>query len=82
MAFQFGTTGGHLLPLSGDWYASGTTTLGLYDPSTSLFSLRCSNCSGFADTTFQYGPAGRVGYRLSATGRAREALMLCPKLPR
>jgi hypothetical protein len=35
--------------------ANNTDTIGLYDPATSIFSLRNSNDSGNPDLTFQYG---------------------------
>ncbi len=34
------------------------STIGAYDPSTSIFYLRNSNDAGAADLTFAYGPAG------------------------
>ena len=46
------------VPLAGDWTGSGVTTIGLYDPATSVFYLKDSNSGGYADTTFAYGPAG------------------------
>jgi len=33
-------------------------TIGLYDPATSVFYLRDSNDTGYANRTFVYGPAG------------------------
>jgi hypothetical protein len=35
-----------------------TTTPGLFDPTNSLFYLRSSNSSGFADSVIAYGPGG------------------------
>jgi hypothetical protein len=32
--------------------SNGTDTVGLYNPTTSMFYLRSSNTTGFADTTF------------------------------
>jgi methionine-rich copper-binding protein CopC len=34
------------------------TTIGLFDPASSYFRLRCSNTSGMADHTFGYGEPG------------------------
>ena len=45
------------IPIVGDWDGNGTDTIGLYDPTTSVFYLRNSNSSGFADVIFAYGPA-------------------------
>ncbi len=45
------------IPIAGDWNGDGTDTIGLYDPTTSVFYLRNSNSSGFADIAFAYGPA-------------------------
>jgi hypothetical protein len=51
-----GTTNIGWLPIVGDWTGSGTTTVGLYDPSSGTFYLRDSNTAGPADTMFGYGP--------------------------
>jgi ribosomal protein S16 len=45
------------LCITGDWDGDGVDTIGLYNPKTSKFYLRDSNNSGYADLTFQYGPA-------------------------
>ena len=37
---------------------NGTDTIGLYNPATSVFYLRNTNGTGYADVTFAYGPAG------------------------
>jgi cyclophilin family peptidyl-prolyl cis-trans isomerase len=44
--------------IAGDWNGDGVDTIGLYDPKTSIFYLRDSNSAGYANHTFQYGPAG------------------------
>jgi hypothetical protein len=44
-------------PIAGDWNGDGRDTIALYDPTQSVFYLRNSNDSGFADVTFSYGPA-------------------------
>ena len=36
----------------------GSTTIGTYNPATSTFYLRNSSSSGYANETFNYGPAG------------------------
>ena len=41
----------------GDWTGTGKDTVGLYNPTTSMFYLRNSNSSGFSDMAFTYGPA-------------------------
>jgi hypothetical protein len=41
----------------GDWDGNGTDTVGLYNPTTSMFYLKNSNSGGFADVAFAYGPA-------------------------
>jgi hypothetical protein len=51
-----GTTVVHTATILGD--GSGPTTIGLYDPSSSFFFLRCSNTSGVADYNFGFGAAG------------------------
>jgi hypothetical protein len=42
-------------PIAGDWDGDGRDTIALYDPTQSVFYLRNSNDSGFADVTFCYG---------------------------
>ena len=61
IAFQYGPGGKNWIPLVGNWTGNpdGQTTVGLYDPSTSIFYLRTSNSAGYADISFQYGPAGQ-----------------------
>ena len=46
------------MPIVGDWNGDGTDTVGLYDPATSMFYLKNSNSTGFADVAFGYGPGG------------------------
>ena len=50
--------GSQWMPIAGDWDGDGTDTIGLYNPVTSMFYLRNTNDSGYADVTFAYGPAG------------------------
>jgi hypothetical protein len=50
-----GTTVAHTATILGD--GSGPATIGLYDPSTSYFHLRCSNTSGEANYSFGFGAA-------------------------
>jgi glucose/arabinose dehydrogenase len=42
-------------PLAGDWDASGTTTPGVFTPTTGALALRNSNSPGAADVTFGFG---------------------------
>ena len=60
-----------LIPLCGDWTGNGMDTIGLYDPTTSVFYLRNSNSSGMADTVFASVQPAAVSRRLSAIGTAR-----------
>jgi hypothetical protein len=39
----------------GDWTGTGQVTVGLFDPKTSVFYLRDSNTTGFADQVIAYG---------------------------
>ena len=55
LAFQYGPPNSGWLPIVGDWTDRGTDTIGLYNPTTSVFYLKNSNSAGFADLTFQYG---------------------------
>jgi hypothetical protein len=59
VAFTYGPSNSGWIPVVGNWTgaANGEDTIGLYSPATSEFYLRNSNTSGFADTTFAYGPA-------------------------
>ncbi|MEM0924695.1 MAG: S8 family serine peptidase [Planctomycetota bacterium] len=50
------------LPLVGDWDGNGTETVGLYDPSSSVFHLSNSTQSSGADVRFQFGPGGFAGW--------------------
>lgn len=54
----FGAPGVSHIPVVGDWDndANHTTTVGIYTPSSSIFNLRNSNTTGFADLTFGFGP--------------------------
>jgi hypothetical protein len=61
ITFTFGpVNGATTTPLVGDWDGDGVDTIGLYAaaPTVSTFYLRNSNDAGFANVTFQYGPAG------------------------
>lgn len=44
-------------PVAGDWNGDGRDTVGLYNPTRSVFHLRNSNGAGIADVSFAYGPA-------------------------
>jgi len=49
------------IPIVGDWDGNGTTTIGVYEPSTASFYLRNSNTPGVADITIAgYGGANRL----------------------
>jgi hypothetical protein len=56
--FVFGPANGGMVPIVGDWDGNGTDTVGLYNPTTSMFFLKNSNSTGFADLAFAYGPGG------------------------
>ncbi len=45
------------MPITGDWNADLTDTIGLYDPPTGTFFLKNTNAGGNADTAFSFGPA-------------------------
>ena len=47
-----------LVPISGDWTASGQSHVGLYAPASSTFYLRYQNSSNFADSAFKFGAGG------------------------
>jgi len=53
--FTFGNPNAGWLPITGDWTGSGKTTVGLYDPATSIFYLKYDNSSGSADLSFLFG---------------------------
>jgi len=42
-------------PVTGDWNADGTDTIGVHRPSTTYFYLRNSNSNGPHDISFYYG---------------------------
>lgn len=44
------------MPLSGDWDADGTDSVGLYDPSNSRFYLIDTLAGGRANYVFGFGP--------------------------
>ena len=50
----------HDVPVAGDWDGNGTTTVGVYRPSSSTFLLRNANASGEPDVTVAFGRAGDV----------------------
>ena len=63
VTFLYGQANAGWLPLAGDWNGDGTDTIGVYDPTRSLFMLRNTtslqgpNDHGYADVTFFYGQA-------------------------
>jgi ribosomal protein S16 len=63
--FTFGTAGQVCLPIAGEWVcpelpeAKHRDTIGLYNPTTSQFTLRNSNETGSADATFSSGSPSR-----------------------
>ena len=46
-----------MITIIGDWNGDGVDTIGLYNPTTSMFFLSDSNVGGFADDVFVFGPA-------------------------
>ena len=58
MTFTYGAAGAGWIPIAGDWNGDGKDTIGLYDPANSVFYLRNTNDTGYADVTFAYGAAG------------------------
>jgi hypothetical protein len=56
VSFQFGPGLVNWLPIAGDWDDDGRDTVGLYNPSTSVFFLKNSNSAGVADLAVAYGP--------------------------
>jgi hypothetical protein len=59
LTFPYGPTSAGWKPIAGDWDndVADTGSIGLYNPTTSVFYLRNTNEAGYADVTFQYGPA-------------------------
>jgi hypothetical protein len=59
LTFAYGPGNAGWTPIAGDWDddANSMGSVGLYNPTTSIFYLRNTNDTGFADLTFQYGPA-------------------------
>ncbi len=58
-----GVGSGEKRPVDGDWTGSvGKNTIGLYDPGTSTFYLRCSNTAGPPDIVFVYGPGNTAAW--------------------
>lgn len=53
--FGYGAPSLGWIPLMGDWNGDGVITAGLFDPVNSIFYLRNSNDTGYADITFGYG---------------------------
>jgi hypothetical protein len=72
--FMYGPANSKLLPIAGDWDGNGTVTVGLYDPASSMFFLKNSNTTGFADTVFMFGPANSgmvpIAGNWTGTGKA------------
>jgi hypothetical protein len=60
LAFRFGAGGVGYVPVTGDWDANGTGTVGVYQPGTGTFFLRNTNASGPADLAFSFGPTGAM----------------------
>lgn len=64
-----------IVPLMGDWDGNGVTTIGLYDPKTSIFYLKNSNVGGYADIAFCFYPGGCENHlRPSASTQAMLAI--------
>ena len=62
--FDTPTGSGWWKPVVGDWNGDGRDTIGLYDPAASVFYLRSSNTTGYANQTFAFGQAhGRLDSR-------------------
>ncbi len=61
--FVYGPANAGDEPVVGDWNGDGRDSVGLFDPSSSTFYLRNTNClqgpndHGYADIVFNYGPA-------------------------
>ncbi len=54
--FQYGSGDSINTPVVGDWDGNGTTTIGVYQPDNSIWSLRNSNSAGAPDITpFAFG---------------------------
>jgi hypothetical protein len=59
--FQFGEAGAGVIPVTGDWDGNGTTTVGTFDPTTAIWSLRNENSAGAPDAgIFVFGSPGMV----------------------
>jgi hypothetical protein len=56
--FTYGSPGD--IPITGDWDGNGTTTIGVYRPSTSTFYLRNSNSGGPSIGGFGFGSPGDI----------------------
>jgi len=54
--FAFGAPGD--LPVAGDWDGNGTTTIGVYRPSTNVYYLRNTNSFDAPDLVIPYGSPG------------------------
>ena len=56
-------------PVTGDWNADGSTTIGSYLPATERFYLRDSNTTGAADTgNFKYSVTAAASDETPVTG--------------
>ena len=64
VTFAYGAAGAGWKPIAGDWNGDGKDTMGLYDPSRSMFFLRNTTSlqgpddKGYADVAFTFGGAG------------------------
>ena len=67
--FPYGPAGGGWTPIVGDWDGDGMDTIGLYNPTTSMFYLRNSNTQGYADVDVRLRPGEQ---RLDAHRRRLE----------
>jgi hypothetical protein len=54
---SYGPPNTNLIAIVGDWNGTGVDTVGLYNPTTSVFSLANSNTAGATGTSFVFGPA-------------------------
>ncbi len=56
--FGFGSPGD--IPITGDWDGNGTTTIGVYRPTTATFYLRNTNSPGPSTGGFTFGSPGDI----------------------
>jgi hypothetical protein len=57
VSYGYGAANAGWVPLTGDWNADGTDTVGMYDPVNSCFFLTNSTSGGMAQITFCFGAA-------------------------